>query len=165
MDIVWHPAPPQRRITAYLVDWGIACLFTAVLAGPATIEWGMPRPTLIPAIAVFYILWKSTWIIVTGRTFGHKATGIWLLTKNTEPAKPDTKQRIKLAIFWAAASFPPILLVAHPAIAYSWIRSPHANHVIETMTNTTAAVPQLADQEEIKDDASPHDVLTNEDGK
>ena len=163
--IIWAHASPKRRITAYLIDWGMAGILTVVLAGPATIEWGMPRPTLIPAIALFYILWRSVWTIFKGRTFGHRTTGIWLLTNQTEPAMPSTKQRFKLAVLWTAASVPPIMLVTLPAIAYTWLRAPDGRHIIDRITNTTAASPESTTPVETEHDASLYHVLTADDGE
>ena len=165
LDIVWNPPSPHRRITAYLIDWGIAGVCTAVFAGPATIEWGIPRTTLIPAIPLFYIIWRSVWTIFTGRTFGHRMTGIWLLDNQTQPATPTTKQRIKLTILWAAASLPPIMLVAHPAIAYTWLSKQQTSHVIGRITNTNAASPEWETPEETEPDASLYHILTADDGE
>lgn len=152
-EIVWHQAPAKRRLTAYGIDWGITMLLTAVIIAPATMEWDAPHIAAIPVNFGIYLIWQFAWLTTTGRSCGQHIVGIWILADSDTPVVPDQRQRLVIAGLWAVASLPPLLIVLHPAIAYTWIRSTDQRHFIERMTSTTVAHPQLEQPNNATSDA------------
>ena len=145
LTITWDSATLQRRAAVHAIDWGVSLLFTMIFAAPAILEWEMPRHVIGIFIFPFHILWQSAWIISTGRSFGQRTLGIWIIDSAPEPFNTTARQRLLLIALKALAALPPLAFAAYPTMLLEVATRIDSRHFIERISQTRVCHPHVVD--------------------